>query len=201
MLRCRNLQQGKANERTNAVDLAFMGLDCVGNSYRSSDVHKRKWRQTPRSGIAALAVDRHRVFGDRMLLDSGHRACDYFRWSTLAKAAKSHYFACGFAIRWMAVITLGKSFSANVAIRESQSVRRTGLYRFVRHPSYLGMLLIFLAIGLHSRNWASLAVALIPTTLALFYRIQVEEAALLEAFGDEYAACRRVTKRLLPGVF
>jgi protein-S-isoprenylcysteine O-methyltransferase Ste14 len=107
----------------------------------------------------------------------------------------------GLAIRWMAVITLGKSFSANVAIRESQNVRRIGLYRFVRHPSYLGMLLIFLAIGLHSRNWASLAVAVIPTTLALFYRIQVEEAALLEAFGDEYAAYRRVTKRLFPGVF
>jgi protein-S-isoprenylcysteine O-methyltransferase Ste14 len=107
----------------------------------------------------------------------------------------------GLAIRWMAVMTLGKSFSSNVAIRESQKVRRTGLYRFVRHPSYLGLLLIFLAIGLHSRNWASLAIALIPTTLALFYRIQVEEAALLEAYGDDYAAYKKVTRCIVPGVF
>jgi len=109
--------------------------------------------------------------------------------------------AVGLLIRWTAVITLGKSFSANVAIRESQRVRRTGLYRLVRHPSYLGMLLILLAIGLHSRNWASLAVALIPTTLALCYRIHIEEAALHDAFGEEYAAYSRATKRLVPGIF
>jgi protein-S-isoprenylcysteine O-methyltransferase Ste14 len=107
----------------------------------------------------------------------------------------------GLVVRGTAIFTLGKSFSANVAIRESQRVRRTGLYRFVRHPSYLGMLLVFLAIGLHSRNWASLAVVLLPTTAALLYRIHVEEAALREAFGEEYLAYSRVTKRLIPGVF
>ncbi len=48
----------------------------------------------------------------------------------------------GLAIRWTAILTLGKSFSVNVAIRESQTVQRTGLYRYVRHPSYLGLVLI-----------------------------------------------------------
>jgi protein-S-isoprenylcysteine O-methyltransferase len=109
--------------------------------------------------------------------------------------------AAGLAIRWTAIITLGKSFSANVAVHESQKVHRTGLYRVVRHPSYLGLLLVFLAIGLHSRNSIGFAVALIPTTAALLYRIHVEEAALNQALGDEYAAYCRVTKRLVPGVF
>jgi len=110
-------------------------------------------------------------------------------------------FVLGLAIRWAAIATLGKSFSANVAIRESQKVQKSGLYRYVRHPSYLGMLLIFLAFGLHARNWASLAVAILPTTLALLYRIRIEEAVLNEAFGEEYRAYSRVTKRLIPGVF
>jgi protein-S-isoprenylcysteine O-methyltransferase Ste14 len=109
--------------------------------------------------------------------------------------------AAGLAIRWTAIITLGKSFSANVAVHESQKVHRTGLYRVVRHPSYLGLLLILVAIGLHSRNWMSFAVVLLPTTAALLYRIHVEEAALNQALGDEYAAYSRVTKRLVPGVF
>jgi protein-S-isoprenylcysteine O-methyltransferase Ste14 len=107
----------------------------------------------------------------------------------------------GLAVRWTAILTLGKSFSANVAIRESQKVLRTGLYRFVRHPSYSGLVLIFLAVGLHARNWISLMLAVAPTILALFYRIHVEESALHEAFGEEYAAYSRETKRLLPGVF
>lgn len=105
------------------------------------------------------------------------------------------------AIRWTAIFTLGKSFSSNVAIQDSQQITRTGLYRFVRHPSYLGLLLVFLAVGLHSRNWISLAVVIVPTTAALLYRIHVEEAALVKAFGDDYSAYARATKRLIPGVY
>lgn len=107
----------------------------------------------------------------------------------------------GLVIRWAAVFNLGSAFSANVAIRDSQRVRTTGLYRFVRHPSYLGLVLIFLAIGIYSRNWLSLAIAVVPPTVALLYRIRVEEAALREAFGDEYTAYSRTTKRLIPGVY
>ena len=123
---------------------------------------------------------------------------DGTHWLRLASVI---VLAAGLAIRWTAIITLGRSFSANVAIQESQKVHRTGLYRVVRHPSYLGLLLVLVAIGLHSRNWISLAVVLLPTTAALLYRIQVEEAALNEALGEEYAAYSRVTKRLVHGVF
>jgi protein-S-isoprenylcysteine O-methyltransferase Ste14 len=105
------------------------------------------------------------------------------------------------AIRWSAIFTLGKSFSSNVAIQDSQQITRTGLYRFVRHPSYLGLLLVFFAIGVHSRNWISFAAVLVPTTAALLYRIHVEEAALAEAFGDDYVAYSRATKRLVPGIY
>jgi len=120
------------------------------------------------------------------------------RWLRPAALA---VLVAGLAIRWTAILTLGKSFSANVAIRESQKVHRTGLYRFVRHPSYLGLLLVFLAVGLHARNWVSLALAVVPPTFALLYRIHVEEKALREAFGEEYAAYSRETRRLVPGVF
>jgi len=107
----------------------------------------------------------------------------------------------GLAIRWTAIFTLGKSFSSNVAIQDSQQITRAGLYRFVRHPSYLGLLLVFLAIGLHSRNWISFAFVLVPTTAGLLYRIHVEEAALADAFGEEYVAYSKATKRLVPGVY
>jgi protein-S-isoprenylcysteine O-methyltransferase Ste14 len=117
------------------------------------------------------------------------------------KTASVIVMLIGLGIRWMAIITLGKSFSSNVAIQDSQQVTRTGLYRFVRHPSYLGLLLVFLAIGLHSRDWLGMVVVLVPTTAALLYRIHIEEAALVEAFGDEYVAYSKATKRLLPGVY
>lgn len=116
-------------------------------------------------------------------------------------AASVILLATGLLIRWTAVITLGRSFSANVAIHGSQTVHQTGLFHFVRHPSYLGLLLIFLAIGVHSRNWISLLLIVVPTTAALLYRIHVEEHALREAFGAEYESYSQKTSRLIPGIY
>jgi len=107
----------------------------------------------------------------------------------------------GLAIRATAILSLGKAFSANVAIRSSQTLQRSGLYRFVRHPSYSGLEIIFLAAGVHTRTWACLAVCFIPPTVALLYRIHVEEIALRRAFGAEYDDYARTTKRLIPGLY
>jgi protein-S-isoprenylcysteine O-methyltransferase Ste14 len=107
----------------------------------------------------------------------------------------------GLAIRWTAILTLGTSFSTNVAIHATQTVRKNGLYRWMRHPSYTGAMLCFAAVGVEERNWVSLAIMVVLPTAALMYRIHVEERALTEAFGQEYVDYSRVTKRLLPGIY
>lgn len=107
----------------------------------------------------------------------------------------------GLALRWTAVLTLGKSFSSNVAILSTQTVMKTGLYDWVRHPSYTGLLLVILAAGLHTRNWISFLIIIVPCSAALLYRIHVEEIALREHFGAEYIEYSRETKRLIPGVY
>jgi protein-S-isoprenylcysteine O-methyltransferase Ste14 len=107
----------------------------------------------------------------------------------------------GLGIRAVAIVTLGKAFSTNVAMRAGQKLQQSGLYSFVRHPSYLGLELIFLACALHARTWACFAVAFVPPTLAVLYRIHVEETALRAAFGADYEEYRRRTRRLIPGVY
>jgi protein-S-isoprenylcysteine O-methyltransferase Ste14 len=107
----------------------------------------------------------------------------------------------GLLIRWTAILSLGKAFSVNVAIRTTQTLCQSGPYRLVRHPSYSGMLICFLAIGLAQRNWIGAAVVIVPTTAAVLYRIHVEEAALIEGFGSQYQSYRRTTKRLIPGIY
>lgn len=110
-------------------------------------------------------------------------------------------FILGLGVRAVAVVSLGRAFSANVAVRAGQRLKQSGLYALVRHPSYLGLELILLACALHSRTWACFAVAFVPPTLAVLYRVYVEEAALRLAFGDEYEDYSRNTKRLIPGVY
>lgn len=110
-------------------------------------------------------------------------------------------FVIGLAVRVAAIVTLGRAFSANVATRTGQRLQRSGLYGLVRHPSYLGLELILLACALHTRTWACFAVAFVPPTLALLYRIHVEETALRLAFGADYENYSRSTRRLIPGVY
>ena len=107
----------------------------------------------------------------------------------------------GGVIRWTAILSLGRTFSVNVAIHDEQKLNHSGLYRFVRHPSYTGMMLSFLALGLAQNNWWACLCLLLPVTAALLYRIHVEEAALNEAFGAQYAAYSKQTKRLIPGIY
>ena len=109
--------------------------------------------------------------------------------------------ALGLIIRWTAIYTLGRAFSANVAIRETQTLQRGGLFRHMRHPSYTGMVLIFIAMGLSTHNWLGLALIVLPPLAALLYRIHVEEAALTGAFGQAYITYSRETKRLIPFVY
>ncbi len=133
------------------------------------------------------------------LADSLHVA--NFEGSPWLKPLTIALMLTGLAIRWTAILSLGRSFSVNVAIKQAQTIYREGLFRIIRHPSYLGMLIIFVAIGLRSRNLVSLAVMLVCPAAALLYRIHVEEQALEQAFGTDYTRYRQTTKRLIPGLF
>jgi protein-S-isoprenylcysteine O-methyltransferase Ste14 len=105
----------------------------------------------------------------------------------------------GIALRWYAVITLGRSFTTSVMTRPDQTVIRAGPYRLVRHPSYTGLLLTVLGLVLCSTNW--LALACFPLAVVGFaYRIRVEEQALLDGLGQPYRDYMRDTKRLVPFV-
>jgi protein-S-isoprenylcysteine O-methyltransferase Ste14 len=107
----------------------------------------------------------------------------------------------GIAFRATAILSLGKAFSPNVAIRTNQTIYRGGLYRYLRHPAYTGSLLAFLGLGIELRNWIAFCALFVPITAAFLYRIHVEEIALNEAFGAEYASYTQQTKRLIPGIY
>jgi len=117
------------------------------------------------------------------------------------KTASVAILVAGLAVRWTAIVSLGRAFSVNVAIHADQKLYRKGLFGLVRHPSYTGMLIVFAAIGVRTQNWGALAIILIPAFAALLYRIRVEEAALRQAFGPDYGEYSMTTKRQLPGIY
>jgi len=107
----------------------------------------------------------------------------------------------GFLVRWVAILQLGKMFTVDVSITSGHRLKTNGLYGVVRHPSYLGLLLILLGIGLFTGDKAALIIIFVPSFLALIYRMQVEEKALLGAFGSEYLEYKSKVARIIPGVY
>ena len=106
----------------------------------------------------------------------------------------------GAALRWFSVIALGKFFTVDVATHDDHSLVDTGPFRFVRHPSYTGLLLEFCGFGVSLGNGLSLLVVILPIVAALAYRMRVEEAALRRVLGARYDAYCARTKRIIPGV-
>jgi protein-S-isoprenylcysteine O-methyltransferase Ste14 len=106
----------------------------------------------------------------------------------------------GGALRMAAVFVLGRRFTGLVAIQEGHRLETGGLYRYIRHPSYAGMLLYMAGYVLVFRCW--LGLLLVAGTLAvLLARMNAEEALLESEFGEEYASYRRRTWRLVPWVY
>jgi len=107
----------------------------------------------------------------------------------------------GLGIRWAAILSLGRFFTVNVAIAHDHRLKESGLYRYIRHPSYTGLLLAFLGMGLAFRNWLGLLPLLLPIVAALSRRITVEEQALRAAYGLQYQAYAARSWRLMPWVY
>ena len=84
----------------------------------------------------------------------------------------------GMIIRFIAIITLGKFFTVNLDIQGNHRLINTGLYRYVRHPSYSGSLLSFLGFGLSLNNWFSLTIIIVPLLVTFINRINIEEKLL-----------------------
>jgi len=107
----------------------------------------------------------------------------------------------GLVLRWTAILTLRRYFTVDVSILPGHQIVKKGIYKYIRHPSYAGSLLSFLGLGLAFSNWLSTIIIFIPILTAFIYRMQVEEKALIQAFGEEYLDYSNTAKRLIPKIY
>jgi protein-S-isoprenylcysteine O-methyltransferase Ste14 len=96
--------------------------------------------------------------------------------------------------------TLGQYFTGDVKASVDQPVIRTGPYRFVRHPSYTAGIMMFTGIGLALGSWFSLLLISIASIATYWYRVTIEERALLGTIGEQYASFMKERKRFIPYV-
>ena len=94
------------------------------------------------------------------------------------------------------------SLAATVRLQivENHHLVKDGLYKHVRHPIYLGQILLqFGIVSVFSSVYGVLLMAV--ATGFLFFRIRNEERMLVERFGEEYEEYQRTTKRIVPYIY
>jgi protein-S-isoprenylcysteine O-methyltransferase Ste14 len=107
----------------------------------------------------------------------------------------------GLALRLHAIRVLGRRFSATVRVTRDHELIDEGVYRYLRHPSYLGVLLVIFGIAVMFCSWLA-AAAGVPLMVAVYRRrIRFEERALEATLGAVYRTYRERTWSLLPGVW
>jgi protein-S-isoprenylcysteine O-methyltransferase Ste14 len=121
--------------------------------------------------------------------------------SLAATVAGLFLLAGGIGIRVWAIQTLGKHFTATVTLTNDHQLVRSGPYRWVRHPSYLGAFMALVGCPLFLNAYWAVLVAFIAMSIAYYLRIGVEEKLLSAYFGEQYRLYQQNTKRIIPFIW
>lgn len=191
-----------ANAGAKAVFIAVIGVWVVTEWVtRARTRRNQSGTSTELGSIVAIGLSFAVGFGAAFHLASHAEgaAIEFARWPIFILGAL--LAAAGIAFRQWAIYVLGRFFTVYVRVSEGQTVVESGPYRVLAHPSYTGMVMIFIGIGLMLGNWLSLACLAILPTAGLVVRIKIEERALLAGIGEPYRRFLETRSRLVPGVW
>ena len=125
-----------------------------------------------------------------------------FGWSPVPAAVSltgDALVAIGLGIAIFTVIE-NRYAAATVTVEEGQKVVSTGLYGLVRHPMYMGAMIMIAGIPLALDSWWGLAV-LIPYLFGVAFRIRDEERMLTNELNGYREYTQKVHHRLVPHVW
>jgi protein-S-isoprenylcysteine O-methyltransferase Ste14 len=111
------------------------------------------------------------------------------------------FIVFGSILRWASIIQLKGAFTVDVAINREHDLKTDGMYKKLRHPSYLGLLMILSGLSIGMNNLLSFLAITLPVFFAILNRINVEETVLMEEFGEKYREYCKVTRKILPYIY
>jgi len=128
---------------------------------------------------------------------------NWLSWSWMPLPDVVRWISLGLGILGLLLLiwvqhSLGKQFSATLQVRHNHNLVITGPYRRVRHPMYTALILLWFGLSVVSANWFIILWMLVGAMGIIRDRAPLEEAMMLETFGDTYREYMRRTGRFLP---
>ena len=178
------------------ISLGFLSLLYLAASVRRIALFFGQWSlsENPEGGLPNLLAPLRHFLDHAPLgfqLPLGYKAF----------ALGAFLFWGGVILRMFAIRTLGRFFTFQIGIRRDHHIVRDGPYRWLRHPSYTGLLLMQLGLSLMVASLTLTLWCVGGMTVFLALRIRQEEKMLARAFGREFEAYRSETWALVPFFF
>ncbi len=107
---------------------------------------------------------------------------------------------CGLLLRWWANRVLGAFYTRTLTVTDNQTIVRNGPYRLIRHPGYMGSILMWTGAALATDNWFVVVFVLILMAIVYMYRIEHEEA-MLASQNPAYQDYQLHTWKLIPLIY
>jgi protein-S-isoprenylcysteine O-methyltransferase Ste14 len=110
-------------------------------------------------------------------------------------------FIIGLILQGVAEATLGKYYLPSIGTVEGQKIVKDGIYKYIRHPGYLGEIIIFFGLGFVTYSLLGILGAFIVSLMVYVGEVIPEEKYMLEKFGKEYEEYMKETFRFIPYIF
>jgi len=110
-------------------------------------------------------------------------------------------YALGIWLLSRVACNLGKFWCPTLQLKENHQLVTTGIYRRIRHPMYLSLLIFSAGNAMALPNNVAGPAMLVAMLVLIAFRVGPEERMLLEEFGEEYEAYRKRSKLLIPGLW
>jgi protein-S-isoprenylcysteine O-methyltransferase Ste14 len=107
----------------------------------------------------------------------------------------------GIAMRFWGNYVLGEFYTRTLRVTERQVVVQQGPYQVIRHPGYLGSILMWSGAALATVNWISTLLAVAVMFTVYSYRIISEENMMMKTYGEQYRQYKSRTWKLIPFVY
>jgi len=110
-------------------------------------------------------------------------------------------FIIGIILQGIAEATLGKYYLPSIGTVEGQKIVKDGIYKYIRHPGYLGEIIIFFGLGFVTYSLLGILGAFIVSLMVYAGEVIPEEKYMLQKFGKEYEEYMKETFRFIPYIF
>lgn len=110
-------------------------------------------------------------------------------------------YATGITFRYVGSLTLGRYFTRGIEIEHNHKLVSNGLYRYLRHPLYLGLFLLGISTSLVYGNYFMIIASILMMGATLNYRMDLEEKAMEKILGKTYKEWKQKRYRFIPFIY